>query len=784
MREEFSVLGKRLPRADAREKVNGEAKFTTDIQLTGLLHAKFLRSPHAHAKIAGIDTTEAEKLPGVKGALTHKNVPKVHQLAIAPSLVTGGKFEYILDETVHYAGEEVAAVAATTEDLAEEALKLIKVEYEVLPAVFDKEEAMQAGAPLAHTELGSNLYPCPRTGEKMLTLEWGNVEKGFAESDLTAEGTYESPLQHPMSPEPRSVLCQWVGNKLMCWASTQVPQKVRRDLAALMGIPISSVSVIATYPVGGYGFKDPEKIAALAALLAKKTGKPIRAVLTRDEDFIGTHRRIDAKVYARIGVNKNGEITAISGKMITNFGRDSQVSYFVPANSAATTFSTLYECQNTRFEGYHVITNIEDHGGVNGFGDPEAGFCLERLVDEAAEKIGMDPVEFRLMNCKRGGGRSIDATPVIFGPLKWGVVGADIDSFPECIRRVAEKARWKEKWRGWRNPTGVNGAKRRGIGVGIGMHHCASFPHDSCIVKLNRDGSADALSSNPDIGQGLRTAMAQVVAEVIGLKYEEVNVVLSDTSVTPHGEGVFANRGTTVGIYAAYLAALDAKQKLLEKAAVKLQVEPGDLEAKDRMIYVRENRDKGIPVAELCRLGHQMIGNAFVPSPWKDKATGREIVPQTVATTIAEVEVDTETGELNIIGLTSAVDCGRAINPTIVENQMDFAVTLGNGWVRTEELIVDRSTGVIVNPNLLDYKIMTFLDMPKTENLQQIFVEFPASYGPFGAKGMSETGMTSVPPAIANAIYNAIGVRIRGDHLTPERILEALGKLTRGGEQT
>jgi len=775
MPEEFSIIGKRLPRKDGLEKVKGEARYTSDIQLPRMLHTRFLRSPHAHARIVRIDASQAEKLPGVMAVLTYKNTPKVHPRGYGKT----EKFEYLLDETVHFAGEEVAAVAALSKEIAEEALKLIDVEYKVLPAVFDKEEAMKPDAPLVHPELGSNLYECPRCENGMLPVEHGDVEKGFAEADHIIEGTYESPWQHPVSPEPRAVVCQWTGDRLTCWASTQVPQRVGENLAYCLGITLSNIRVISTYSVGCYGAKRPGKTVVLAALLAKRTGRPVRAVFTRAEDFIATHIRNDAKVYARVGVKRDGSITALYSRMISNYGRDSYTGYLGPAYGAIDTCSALYRCPNTRYEGYFVITNTEDHGAMNGFGDPQAGFCIERLMDEAAETLGMDPVEFRLKNCARYGDKGMSLYPAVYGPVEWGVMGPDIDGFQECIRKVAEQARWKEKWQGWKTPLEVKGAKRRGIGAAIGMHTCMAQPLDSATVKMNQDGTADVFSSDPEIGQGLITAMAQVVAEALGIGYEDINVILADTRVTPYGAGVFGSRGTLAGIGAAYRAAQDARKKLCDIAAGMLGVGPEALEVKERRIYIRGNPEHGITVAEACLAGYQVVGNAVLPYPWIDEPTGKKIVPVSVAATIAEVEVDTETGEMNVLKMTSAHDCGRAINPQIVENQIDMSLTMANGWVRAESFIIDKHTGVVLNPNLLDYKVMTFLDMPKMADMQEIFVEYPNPWGPFGAKGMSETAMTSPAPALANAVYNAIGVRIRGDHLTPEGILEALGKLTR-----
>lgn len=772
MPEQFVLVGNRIPRADAVEKVKGIAKFAAAIQLPRMLHARFLRSPHAHAKIISIDTTKAEAVPGVKAILTHRNVPKVH--AYAMSIPSHEKFEYLLDETVHCVGEEVAAIAATTKEIAEKALELIEVEYEVLPAVFDKEEAMKPGAPLVHPELGSNMYQCPRSSDGKLTLEYGSVEQGFAEADHVIEGTYESPIQHNVSPEPRAVVCEWIGDSLTCWAGTQMPEETRQELAKCLDLPLSSIRVISSSCVGGYGHKQPGKISVLTALLAKKTGGPVKANFTREEDFIATHHRVETKAYAKVGVTNDGTITAAHVKMTTNYGRDSSCGYLIPAAAAVYTCSMLYRYRNSRWEGYHVLTNTSDHGPMNGFGDPEAGFCIERLMDEAAEKIEMDPVEFRLRNCARYGDKGMDMYPVVFGPIEWGVVGPDIDSFPECIRRIAEKASWKDKWKGWKTPMEASGATRRGIGVAIGMHGCLGPPQDSCTVKMNQDGTADVLSGDPEIGQGLKTAMGQVVAEVLGLRFQDVNVTLADTSVTPYSRGIFASRGTTAGIGTAYRAALDVKRQLFETAAGIIEAKPEELEAKERMLRVKGHPERGVPISVVCMTGNQITAHSVLPFPWIDERSGKRVTLVGVAATIAEVEVDSETGKLDVLRMTSAVDCGKAINPTLVENQVDCAITMANGWVRTEEMIIDKKTGMIINPNMLDYKLMTILDMPKMDDLHEVLVEVPMPWGPFGAKGMAETAITSPAPAIANAVYNAIGVRVRGDHLTPQRILQAL----------
>ena len=789
MPDEFSVLGKRLPRKDALEKVTGEAKFVSDIQLPRMLYAKFLRSPYAHAMITKIDTSRAEVLPGVKCVLTHENTPRVHPL---------GKFEFLLDYRIHHAGEEVAMVAAVTEEIAKEALNLIDVEYEVEPAVLDAEEAMKPDAPLVHKEYGSNMYygtehghaasPSPRwRKDGWLPLEVGDVDKGFAEADYIVEGVYESPIQATCSPMPRSVVCQWTGHNLTCWADTQVAQWVSKDLAKCLGMPRSSIRVISSYPVGGYGAKQPEKIATLTAIMAKKTGRPVKAIFTREEEFIATHHRPNYKGYERIGVTKDGTITAMSHRVIGNFGRDFVWGPEIMSASAAATCGTLYIYQNMKFEGAAVMTNIPDAGAMNGLGDPEMGFIVERAIDEAAEVIGMDPVEFRRKNCARYGSRSVSRRDVLglsadeleLRPdwINWGIVGHDFDSLQECIRRVVEKSEWKKKWKGWKIPVEINGVKRKGIGTAIGMHMSAFRPY-SAIVKTNQDGSVNVMSSAAEIGQGIRTAMAQVVAETLGIGYEDVEVLLGDTAATPEGWGVIASGGTSSAIPAAWHAAEEVRRQLFDIAAGKLKVKPEELEAKNRRIYVKGDPEKGISFREACLGGYQITGAYVTPNPddLRDEKTGKTINTYACVATIVEVEVDTETGKLDVLRITSAHDCGRAINPQIVENQIVMGLVQSNGYARAEELIIDKDTGVVLNPDLLDYKIMTILDMPKMDDIQEIFVEYPSAWGAFGSKGFSETGATSGAPAIANAVYNAIGVRIRGEHITPAAILEALGK--------
>ncbi len=769
-----SIVGKSVVRKDAIEKVKGQARYIPDIQLPAMLHAKFLRSPYAHARIKSIDTSKAEALPGVKCVLTHQNVPKVHPLR---------KFEYLIDDTVHHPGEEVAAVAALTPEIAEEALKLIEVEYEVLPAVFNLEEAMKPGAPLAHQEYGTNIYHgtdlshIPRLDKDgWLRLEVGDVGKGFTEADYILDGTCESPIQYNCSPMPRAVVCEWAGDKLTCWADTQLPLMLWQDLASSFGIPQSDVRLICNYAVGGYGGKKPEKTATLTAILAKRTGRPVKTVFSRAEDFIGTHHRISYKNYNKIGVKKDGTITAMYSRIIANWGSDTPEPYVCQGSALVHACTMMYEWQNSKVETCGVLTNILGYGAMNGFGDPEAIISIERIIDEAAEKIDMDPVEFRFKNCMRYGDKAMEWHQVVYGPIEWGILGPDMDSFPELIQKCAEKAQWKIKWKGWRTPVSIEGNKKKGIGIAIGQHHTQFFPC-SAIVKMNQDGTANVLSGAVEMGQGYATAVAQVVAETLGIRYEDVNPTLADTAATPAYFGNVASAGTSSAVNATKLAAEEVKRKLLELAAPRLNASAEDLEARDGNIWVKGTNNK-VPIADICFTNFQVTGTANNPplTAIRDEKTGKVIHPYAAAATIAEVEVDTETGQVEVIRITSAHDSGRTINPVICENQIDLGLTMANGWARTEEYIIDSKTGVLMNPNLLDYKLLTFLDIPKDDDLQRIVVERPCAWGPYGAKGMSETSMTALAPAIANAIYNAIGVRVYDGSLTAENVLRAIEK--------
>jgi xanthine dehydrogenase molybdenum-binding subunit len=436
----------------------------------------------------------------------------------------------------------------------------------------------------------------------------------------------------------------------------------------------------------------------------------------------------------------------------------------------------LYQYQNAKAETFGVLTNILGYGAMNGFGDPEGIYSIERLMDEAAEKIEMDPLEFRLKNCMRYGDRALEYEQVMHGPIEWGIVGPDLDSFPELIEECAKKAEWKQKWKGWKTPMAVDGDKRRGIGVAIGMHHTSFWPA-SAIVKMSQDGSATVLSGAVEIGQGYGTATAQVAAEALGLPYEKVHVILADTGAAPAAIGNVASSGTSAPMNAVKIAADDARRKLFELAAPRLNAPVGDLEARDSSIYVKGTSDS-IPIADICFTNWQITGTGNNP-PYhaiRDEKTGKVIHAYAAAVTIVEIEVDMGTGKIEILQMTSGHDTGTAINPIIVENQIDLGLVMACGWVLMEEYKIDPERGILLNPNMLDYKLTTFMDMPDSKHFHRATSERPSAWGPFGAKGFSETSMTALGPAIANAVYNATGTRVRCGSMVPENILNELHK--------
>lgn len=773
MTRPLAVVGKKVIRKDAVAKAKGQARYISDIILPKMLYASFLRSPHAHARIKSIDTARAEALPGVMCVLTHKNVPKVHPFR---------KLMWLLSETVHYPGEEVAAVAALTPEIAKAALDLIEVQYEVLEAVVEPRQAAAPGAPLSNIDYGSAFYHgtdymkfARVEPDGWVRVGFGDYEKGFAEADHIMEFEMETPMQYNCSPNPRSVVCEWDGDKLICWADTQLPLFLMHELTKTFEIPQSQVRIIASHAVGGYGGKSPEKTADLVALMAKRTGRPVRAVYSRAEDYIGTHHRISYVTKHKIGFKNDGTIVSMYTNILANWGCDAVAHFVCQASALLDACCMFYRWQNAFAETRGVLTNMLEYGAMNGFGDPEAIYSIEVLMDKVCEHLDIDPVEFRLKNCMRYGDRAMEYENILFGPIEWGILGRDMDSFPEIIQTAAERFNWKERWRGWHKKPDA-GEIKRGVGMAVGQHHCMFWP-SSAIVKMNQDGSANVITGAVEIGQGYATAVAQVVAEALCIPYEKVHVLTQDSAATPATKGNVASTGTSSPIAACKIAADDVVRQLKEFAGIAWSTNPDKLEVYDDAVH-NPVSGASMSVEHICKESWQITGVGKTPAyhEIKDPESGKTVHAFAAACTFCEVEVDTGTGKITILNLVSGHDSGRTINPVVIENQVDLGLIMAMGWVLTENYLVDPETGVLMNPNLLDYKLIGFNDMPLLKDFERFIVEKPCEWGPFGAKGMSETSMTAMGPAIANAIYNATGVRMNTSHFTPDKVLEELLK--------
>jgi xanthine dehydrogenase molybdenum-binding subunit len=743
----FLVVGKKLPRVDAIAKATGQAKYSVDLELPGMLHGKILRSPHPHAKIVRIDTSEAEKLPGVKAILTFKDIPKVK---FNPS--TRYNFPplpedaYILADKARFVGDEIAAVAAESEEIAEEALSLIKVEYEKLPAVFDPEEAMKPGAPKIHDWADNNIVA-------RISVNQGDVEKGFKEADLILEDEFKVQPQHHCALEPHACVAHYTSEGLTIWSSTQVPFQVRNLVAKILDLPIHKVRVIKPHVGGGFGGKDEMFHEALAALLSKRTGRPVKIELTRAEVFSATRTRHSGKERVKIGFKKDGTIVALHLETIFNAGAYSAASPRITRANGVRALG-LYRLPNYRFDGYCVYTNVVPAGAFRGYGNPQQGFAIEQMLDMAAEKLGIDPIEIRLKNVVRVG----DPNPLTKGIFE--SVG-----IADCIKKGAELIGWQR-----RKPKIISNTKRRGYGMAIAAHWTSVAPYAQeyvgAVVNINPDGTINLMVGASDIGQGSDTVMCQIAAEILGLSLSDVSIIAADTAVTPWDAGSYSSKTTHIAGNAVRLAAIDAKNKLLTEAAKILKVDKEELECKDKKVFLKSDPSKSVSVPEII---NWMKLNS--EEPWIIGKGVYKMITNcpTYLAHFVELSVDIQTGSVEVLKFVACQDVGVAINPLQVEGQMEGSIHMGMGYALTEGIIFDKETGKVLNNSFVDYKLIPPKDMP-----EEIITELIPTYeptGPFGAKGCSEVGMTPVAPAIANAIYDAIGIRIKELPMSKERVL-------------
>ncbi|WP_028322096.1 xanthine dehydrogenase family protein molybdopterin-binding subunit [Desulfatiglans anilini] len=753
MTEHYRHIGRETPRKDARDIVTGRARYIDDIVRPGMLHGKVLRSPLAHAEIKRIDCSRARALPGVKAVLTHEDVP---------DLAWGiPKHMKVLDRKVRYVGDAVAVVAAETLDAADAALEAIEVEYEPLPAVYDAAAAIEVDSPPIYSQYPRNTYPGdpPVFEPKLLNgVRMGEVEKGFAEADFVVEGVcgYEI-FPNPLPPEPPGVIAEWeTEDRLTIYTPSQSIAFNR-----FIGIPfigMADMRAVSTQCGGSYGTKNANMTpVGYAALLARATGRPVKVYYTKEEHFHAYSLRLGSRVRARVGIKRDGTLTAVSGEWFVNTGSGSESGPFQIAVGCGE-LQLVLRCAHWDLKTRLVCTNRSPSGIVRGYGGQELESSILPVVSIAMEKAGVDPVAFFRKNIVKAG----DGYFWREGNW-WSYRGID---FSKAIDRGAEAFNWKEKWRGWGKYTLAEGSKRRGVGVGV--HSNADVGEDSseALVKLTPDGRTTVFCCVSESGPGQRSSLCKMAAEVLNLPLERVNLSPPDTHVNPFEFGLMGSRGTYAVGSAVINAAEDARRRLLEMAAPMLHATPEQLETKDGMVYRVGRPDERIHWRRIMGLTRTCVGEGrFDP----DYSLCNFLM------TFVEVEVDTETGVVELLCVVNATDCGRIISPKALEGQLHGA--LGSAGLDTaifEETVLDERSGRILNGNMVDYKWRTFADLP---NFKNIILETPAPSHRFGAVGVGEIATSPGPSAVLMAVYNAIGARVMDYPVTSDKVLKALGKI-------
>ena len=770
-KHEFTVIGRPLPKIDAWAKVVGETRYADDLVMARMAHGKLLRSIHPHALIKLIDTSRARALPGVYAVITGADLPRV-KFGILP---VSQDEEALCNERVRMVGDAVAAVAAQDEETAEAACRLIEVEYEPLPALMSIEES------LGHPEVRIHEYGDGPNVHKNVALQFGDVEAAFARADLVREDVffYEGNTHLPM--EQHAAVAQWgADGKLTLWSSTQTPHYVHRLLAKILDVPPAHIRVIATPVGGGFGGKlDPFAHEIAACKLSQLTGRPVKITLTREEVFYVHRGRHPVLMWLKTGFTRDGEITGSHIKTWLDGG--AYGSYGV-----ASTFYTgvinpvTYKMPVYKFEGARVFTNKPPCGPKRGHGTPQPRFALEVQIDKAAEQLGLDPAEMR---------RRIVCEPFTKTANHLTVTTIGLG---ECIDKVVEASGWRDKWRGWQPPARRRGPKRRGVGVACSAYmtgagtaiYWNNMPHSGVVLRADRSGGVSVLCGATDIGQGSDSILAYLPAEVLGLDPKDVHVHPADTTLTPVDLGSYSSRVTLMCGMAAIQAAERLRAVMSRAVARKLEVAAERLVFRDRKVGVPDDWEKAVPFSQAVELAEAMHGvlafpGSYAPPKRAGKYKGGGVGPSpcySYSACVVELTVDEETGEVELHDVWIGHDIGRALNPLLVEGQVEGSVYMGIGEALMEAQVFRK--GLHKHPSLLEYKSPTTLETPE---IHTILIETDDPEGPFGAKEAGQGPLLPVLPAIANAVYNAVGVRVDEVPIVPEKILKGL-ELKRQGK--
>lgn len=753
MTHDQSTLGKDTAQVNARAKVLGRAQYAGDIQLPGMLHGKVLRSPYPHARIVRIDTSRAEQLPGVKAVLTGANTPGtlwgVHHK----------ERRTLALDVVRFAGEEVAAVAATTEDIARDALDLIEVEYEELPPLLTVDEAMAPGAAEVHAGHSNLVHE--------IEFDRGDVDTGFASAHLVHEATYTTHPQYPGYMEPMgSVATLDADGRLQVWTSTQSAYLARDRLAKVLQMPASRIRVIQATTGGGFGGKIIEDANSLVtAMLALAARRPVRLVNNRLEDFLACPTSLPERITLKLAMDRDGTILAKQADIVADCGAYSGLTPEV-MHVTAMRSDNMHRNPNVRTRARLFYTNTPPHGAFRGFGGTQMQFALNSHIDVMARALGLDPVQVHRRNAIRAGETT---------PHGWKIGSTGLN---ECLDQCVEAIDWSPK----RQRPPQSGRLRRGVGIAAAMHvsgnrTIGNWDGSTVMVKLNEDGRVIVHSSEADMGQGAMTMLAQVVAHELNIPLSHVHVAQPDTDHSPYCIGTLASRVTIVAGNAAIVAARAARDKLFALAATKLEAPADRLEIREGCVVVQGAPERRATLAALAREhiwrhgGHEILvtGTWDAQTQMHAGLIGNVAPAYSFAAQAVEVEVDTQTGQVRVVDSFVSDDCGKAFNPMAVHGQSNGAAAQAIGWTLYEHLKLE--DGRIANGNFADYTMPTIDSLPM---LRSGIVESNDPNGPYGAKGASETAILPGAAAIANAVFDATRVRITELPITPEKILAAL----------
>ncbi len=696
------TVGHPTSRIDARKRVTGAATYTGDLRLPGMLYARVLRSPHPHARIRRIDLSKAQALPGVKTILTHENCDVIWGSGDMRNK------RYLFNNPVRFAGDAVAAVAAVDRHTAEEAMRLIEVDYEKLPFVLDPEDALKPGAP--EIQPGGNLSPTARGAREPESYRRGNIDEGFRAADRVFEDHYSSPHINNAQLEPRVAIAQWQGERLTVYTPTQGISNCHTEIARDLKLPPENVRVVCQFMGGGFGNKNQDHdFELMAAMLAKNAGAPVKIEFTRKEDFLAVHGRWPTKQYYKVGVKNDGTLTAIQLRGYSGMGPYRKGTGGIEGIA-------IYQCPHVERLVYPVYTNKAVSANLRGPDYPQGVFGIESLMDDIAYSLKMDPLEFRLKNMTR---KFQDQLP-------YTSIGLE-----ECLRRGAEAFEWSKRWHAV--PGEGPGPVKRGAGVAMGSFF-SNLGRSSAVIDLDSGGMYHVHVGVTDIGTAAKTTMALIAAEELGVPLEKIDLISGDTARCPYSVGESGSRTTTHTGWAVIQAAQDLKRQIAEKG----------LPQGSQLLTASANTN---------------------PEPLAGKARYSFVAH------FAEAEVDTETGHVKVTKYVAAHDSGRVINPLTAESQVKGGATMGIGMALHEELLYDRASGIALNTGYYGARILTHLDTPEVEVL---WIQTEDPYGPYGAKTLGEPTIIPSPAAVANAIYNAIGKRVKDLPVTRDKILGVL----------